>query len=133
MQLENRQRRFGLWLLKLPQVEQARKVLGAPTAIGLRLTNALAYWGREESIVLLQEPETLDGKLLQEGNAKAKGEAEKARPGLSVFTDGWRMGEGAAATLWSGRMTSPGPASKPTWVTTRRLTGICFEEKHGPG
>jgi len=47
-QLENRQRRFGLRLLSLPQEDQAREVVGAPTGIGRRLTNALAY-GRGKS------------------------------------------------------------------------------------
>jgi len=38
--------------------------VGAPTEIGRRLTNALAYAGATESIVLLEEPETLDASLL---------------------------------------------------------------------
>jgi len=53
-QLENRQRRFGLRLLSLPQEDQAREIVGAPTEIGWRLTNALAYTGRTESSVLLR-------------------------------------------------------------------------------
>ena len=65
-QLENRQRRFGLRLLSLPQGDQARELVGAPTAIVRRLVNALAYAGRTESTVLLEEPETLDAELLQE-------------------------------------------------------------------
>ena len=44
-QLENRQRRFGLRLLSLPEGDQAREVVGAPTEIGRRLKNALAYGG----------------------------------------------------------------------------------------
>ena len=40
-QLENRQRRFGLRLLSLPQGAMAREVVGASTAIGKRLSNAL--------------------------------------------------------------------------------------------
>ena len=36
-QLENRQRRFGLRLLSLPEGEHAREVVGAPTEIGRRL------------------------------------------------------------------------------------------------
>jgi len=48
-QLENRQRRFGLRLLSLPQGEQARGIVGAPTKIGRWLTNALAYAGGTES------------------------------------------------------------------------------------
>jgi len=68
----------------------------APTAIGRRLTNTLAYGGRIESIVLLEEPESLDGEPLQEEEAEAKAEVEKARPGLTMFTDGSRMEDGAA-------------------------------------
>ena len=34
--------------------------------IGRRLTNSLAYTGRTETTVLLEEPETLDAELLQE-------------------------------------------------------------------
>jgi len=87
-QLEIRQWRFGLRPLSLPQGDQARVVVGAPTAIGRRLTNALADAGRTESTVLLEEPETLDAELLQEEEAEAKAEAEKKRLGLVMFTDG---------------------------------------------
>ena len=101
-QLENRQRRFGLRLLSLPQGDQAREVVGAPTEIGRRLTNALAYVGRTENIVLLEDPETLDTELVQEEEAEAKAEAEKARPGLTMFTDGSRLDDGAVgyAVVW---------------------------------
>jgi len=102
MQLENRQRRFGLRLLSLPRGDQAREMVGAPTAIGRRFTNALAYAGRTESTVLLEAPETLDAELLQEEEAEAKAEAEKARPGLTMLTDGSRLDDGAAgyAVVW---------------------------------
>jgi len=63
-QLENRQRRFGLRLLSLPEGDQAREVVGARTGIGRRLTNALAHRGPAERTVLLEEPETLDAELL---------------------------------------------------------------------
>jgi len=101
-QLENRQRRFGLWLLSLPQGDQAREIVGAPTEIGRRLTNALAYAGRVESTVLCEEPETLDAELLQEEEAEAKTAAERERPGLTMFTDGSRLDNGAAgyAVVW---------------------------------
>jgi len=95
-QLENRQRRFGLRLLSLPQGDQAREIFGAPTAIGRRLTDALAYTGRTESTVLLEEPETLDAELLQEEEAEAKADAEKSRPGHTTFTDGSWLDDGAA-------------------------------------
>jgi len=102
-QLENRRRRLGLRLLSLLQGDQAREVaIGAPTAIGRRLMNALAYSGRIESTVLLEEPETLDAELLQEEEAEAKAEAEKVRLGLTVFTDGSRLDDGASgySVIW---------------------------------
>ena len=94
-QLDNRQWRFGLRLLSLPKGGQAREVVGVPSAIGRRLTNALSYAGRVESMVLLEEPKTLGAILLQEEEAEAKAEAEKERPGLVVFTDGPRLDDGA--------------------------------------
>jgi len=95
-QLETRQRQFGLRLLSLPQGDQTREIFGAPIAIDRRLTNALAHAGRTESTVLLEEPETLIAELLQEEEAEAKAEAEKDRPGLTMFTDGSRLDSGAA-------------------------------------
>jgi len=55
-----------------------------------------AYAQRTESAVLLEEPETLDAALLEEEDEEAKSEAEKARPGISMFTDRSRMENGAA-------------------------------------
>jgi len=54
-------RRFGLRLLSLPHGDQARDIVGAPTAISRRL---VAYTGKTESAVLLEEPKTLDVDLL---------------------------------------------------------------------
>jgi len=101
-QLENRQRRFGLRLVSLPQGDQAREIVGAPTAIGRRFTNTLAYAGTTESTVLLEETEALDAELLQEDGAEAKAEVEKDRPGLTMFTDGSRLDSGAAgySVVW---------------------------------
>ena len=101
-QLENRQRRFGLRLLSLPQGDQARGIVGAPTELGRRLTNALAYAGAMESTVLLEEPEPLNAALLQEEEEEARMETEKPRPGLTMYTDGSRMEDGAAgyAVVW---------------------------------
>jgi len=73
---------------RLTQGEQAQKVVGAPTELGRRLTNALAYTGSTEKTVLLDEPETLDPALRQDEEVEAKAEAEKVRPGLTMFTDG---------------------------------------------
>ena len=108
--LEDRQRRFGIRLLSLPQGDQAREIVGAPSEIGRRLTNALAYAGRTEPTVLLEEPETLDAELLQEEEAEAKAEAEKVRPGLTMFTDGSRLDDGATgyAVVWRNGQTWKG-------------------------
>jgi len=126
-QLENRQRRFGVRLLSLPRGDQAREIAGATAAIGRRLMNALAYSGRTENTFLLEEPETLDAELLQEEEeAKAKAEAEKSPPGLTTFTDGSRLDDGAA-----GYAANPGWVSKPTWDTTRRAR--CLSGSAGSG
>jgi len=105
-QLESKQWRFGLRLLSLPKGDQAKEIAGAPAALGRRLANALAYTGRAESLVLPEEPETLDAELLQEEEA----EAEKSRPGLTMFTDGPRLDAEAAGTRWCGRTANHGRA-----------------------
>jgi len=112
--MENRQQRFGFRLLSLPQGHQAREIVGAPTAIGRRLTNALAYAGRTERTVMLEEPETLDAHLLPEEDAEAKAEAERGRPGLTMLTDGLRLDDGAASYSVVWRTGQTGWASKPT-------------------
>ena len=101
-QLENRQRRFGLRLLSLSRGDKAREVVGSRTAIGQRLSTALACTGRTEETVLQEDPETMDAELMQEEEEEAKKEAEKACPGLTVFTDGSRLEDGAAgyAVAW---------------------------------
>ena len=109
-QLENRQPRFGLRLLSLPEGDQAREVVGAPTEIGRRLKNSLAYGGQMEKTVLLEEPETFDAELLQEEEAEAKAEAKRTRPGLTMFTDGSRLDNRATgfAVVWKRGLTWAG-------------------------
>jgi len=108
-QLENRQWRFGLRLLSLPLGDQAREVVGAPTGIG-RLTNTLAHGGPTKSTVLLEELEILDAELLQKEEAEAKAEAERTRPGLTMFTDGSRLDDGATrySVVWKRGLTWAG-------------------------
>ena len=67
--------------------------------------NALAYAGRTQSTVLLEERESLDAELLQE-----EAEAEKARPGLTMFTGGLRLDDGATgyAVAWKNGQSSAG-------------------------
>jgi len=85
-------------------------VVGAPTEIGRRLKNALAYGGQTERTVLLEEPETLHAELRQEEEAEAMAEAERARPGLTMFTDGSRLDNGATgyAVVWKRGLTWAG-------------------------
>jgi len=77
---------------------------------------ALAYTGKTESTVLLEEPETLDAELVQKQEAEAKAEAKKARPGLTMFTDGPRTDDGATgyAVVWK---------NGPSWVGIKTHMG----------
>jgi ribonuclease HI len=70
-------------------------VVGARSEIGKRLKNALAHRRRTETTVLLEEPEALYAKTIQEDEKVAKAEAEHTRPGLTIFTDGSRLHGGA--------------------------------------
>jgi len=78
-QLENRQRRFGLRLLGLPLGDQAREMVGVPTAVGRRLTNALRYSGRMESTVLLRNQSTRRGTAAgRGGGSQGRGREDEA-------------------------------------------------------
>jgi len=115
-QQENRQRPFWLQLLSLPQGDQAREIVGALTAIRRRLTNALAYAGRNERTVLLEEPETLDAELLQEEAEAKAGQKRIDRDSLCSPTD-----HGSTVvqqgTRWCGGGASPG------WVDIKTHMG----------
>jgi hypothetical protein len=84
-QLENRQPRFGL------------RLLSSRSEIGRRLKNALALAqrGRTETTVLFEDPEALEAEAIQEDEKMAKAEAERARPGITMFKDGSRLDNGA--------------------------------------
>jgi len=60
--------------------------------------------------VLLEEVEVFDVELLQEEEAEVKAEAERAWPGLTMFTDGSRMENGAIgyAVVWKNGQTWEG-------------------------
>jgi len=110
-QLENRQWRFGLRLLSLPQGAIAREAVGTSTAIGKRLSTALdRTWIETERTVLLEESESFAAELIQEEWVEAKREAEKERPGLVMFTDGsWLENESARyAVAWKNGQTWEG-------------------------
>ena len=106
-QLENRQWHSGLRLLSLPLGDHTRQVVGAPTEIGRQLTNAVAHGEPTESTVLLEELKTLEAELLQEEEAEAKAEAERTRPGLTMFTDSSGLNDRATgySVVWKWGLT----------------------------
>jgi len=103
-QLDNRLRRFALRLASLPRGDQARKLVGAPdSALGQRLQSALGCWNGREETGLLEVASSLDASTTIEGVAAAALEARRPdRPGLSIFTDGSRLDNGATgyAVAW---------------------------------
>jgi len=110
-QLENRQRRFGVRLLSLSHWAMAREIVGALTAIGKWLVSALSYtWTATEEMVLGSVPLPFEAEVIQEEREKAMEEATAQRPGLTMFTDGSRMEEGAAgyAVAWKEGQTWKG-------------------------
>ena len=139
-QLENRQRWFRLRLLSLPQGDQALKVVGAPTELDRRLTNALAHSGSSEGTVLLEEPEALDAVMQQTRKREPKWKQKK--PGQdspsSQMGHGWRMER--LAMQWCEGRGNPGQASKLIWDITRRpmmrsvlRSPVCWRWRRGEG
>jgi len=103
VQVENRQRRYGLRLLGLPQGSLAKEVLKFPAGIGRRLVVALEHSGRTKATVLQSPPGALDGAaLVVEDRIRAKETAEHPPTGLVIFTDGSKGESGAAgyAVTW---------------------------------
>jgi len=120
-----------------------RKLVSTPTAISRRLVNALTYAGRTERTVLPEEPETLDAQLLQE-EAEAKAEAEKTRPGLTMFAGGSRLDGRASdyAVVWKNSQSWVGiktnmefnqEAYDAECATPCKGTGIGIAKADGPG
>jgi hypothetical protein len=79
-------------------------VVGARSTIGKRLKNALVHIGRTETTVLLEEPEALDDETIQEDEKVTKAEAERTRPGLTIFTDESRVTTGQRSNRVRRRM-----------------------------
>jgi hypothetical protein len=61
----------------------------------------------------------LDAKTIQEDEKAANAEAERTRPGLTMFTDGSRLDSGVAGYQLNGRTDNHGWESRTTWVTTK--------------
>jgi len=99
-QLENRQWRFEVRLLSLPQGDQAREIASAPAVAGRRLANALACACGTECTVLIEEPETP-----RRGTATGGGGRGREIAARTHHIDGtghdWAMEP--QATWWGGR------------------------------
>jgi hypothetical protein len=63
---------------------------------------ALAHRGTTETTILLEDPEVLDADTISEDEKAAKAEAERTRPGLTMFADGSRLENGKVgyAVVW---------------------------------
>jgi len=119
-QLENRQRRFGLRLLSLPQGDQAREIVGAPTEIGRRLTNALAGWKAQFCVRSLKLSTRSCCKRRKRRRRQRRRRRDRGSP---CSRTGPRWTKEPPDTRWCGNTAEPGRAStRPTWATTRRPT-----------
>jgi hypothetical protein len=83
-------------------------VVGVVSVIGKCLKNALAHGESTEMTVLLEEPEALDAETIQKDEKTAKAEVERSRPGITIFTDGSRLDDGATGYAVAWQKGSPG-------------------------
>jgi hypothetical protein len=99
--LNNRGRRYALRMATLPEGDQARELLGAPSELGTRLTTWLGTTGRRESTILHQEV-PLEADCIIHDREAAKTDAVRPRPGLTMWTDGSRLDSGACgySVVW---------------------------------
>src|ERR1700712_4633604 len=68
----------------------------------LTLSRCCGLWLCSETTVLLEEPEAFVAEMISEDEKAAKTEAERTRPGLTMFTDGSRLENGKVgyAVVW---------------------------------
>jgi len=101
-----------------PKGDQARELVGASnSALGQRLQSALGCWNGREGTVLLEVASPLDASTTIEEEVAAALEAKQLdRPGLTIFTDGSCLENGATghAATWKKGLTW-----KPTWAGAR--------------
>jgi len=118
-QLDNRLRRFALRLASLPRGDQARELTGAAdSALGQRLQSHLGCWNGREETVLLEVASPLDATTTIEEAEAAANEAKRTdRPGLTIFTDGSRLENGATgyAVIWKNGQTWKGHKTHMGW------------------
>ena len=117
-QLDNR-RRFALRLTSLPKGDQARGLIGAAdSALGQRLQSYLGCWNGREETVLLEVASPLDATTtIEEAEAAANEVKRTDRPGLTIFTDGSRLENGATgyAVVWKNGQTWKGHKTHMGW------------------
>jgi len=88
--------------------DQAREVVGAPTAIGRRLVNALAYAGKMESTVLLEEPRRSTLSCCWRKRKKPGRRRRRLGRNSPCLRTGYGSTTGPPAMRWCARKASPG-------------------------
>jgi ribonuclease HI len=85
-----------------PTGSQAKEVLKGATGLGKQIESVLGFTGQTEEMMLPDSPVPLEVELVMSERTEAKAEAERWRPGLTIFTDGSRTDSGAAgyAVAW---------------------------------
>jgi len=126
-QLEDRQRRFGLRLLCLPQGDQAREIIGTPTAM---INRTKAY--ERSCLRRKNRGYSFARRTRDPRSGTAKADAEKSQPGLIMFTEGPRLDDGATgyAVVWKNGQSSVG--IKTHMGYTRRPTARSVPPSPGP-
>ena len=81
-QLENRQRRYSIRLLSLPESDRAKELVGSRSAIGRRLQTTIGYSGRTEPVILLDAPESLDATTVVEDEAGGESRGRSAQAAI---------------------------------------------------
>ena len=118
-QMDSRLRRFALRLASLTRGDQARELIGASeSALGQRLQSYLGCWNGREETVLLEVASPLEAAVSIEEEAAAANEAKRTgRPGLTIYTDGSRMENGATgyAVTWKNGLRWKGHKVHQGW------------------
>jgi len=110
-------RRFALRLASLPSGDQARELVGASDSVlGQRLQSALGCWNGREDTVPLEVASPLEASTtIEEEAAVALGAKRLDRHGLTIFTDGSCLENGAPgyAVTWKKGLTWKGHGLGP--------------------
>ena len=111
----------------LPRGDQARELIGASdSALGQRLQSQLGCWNGREEAVLLEVASPLEATTTVDEEEAAANEAKRTdRPGLTIFTDGSRLENGATgyAVAWKKGQTWKDPHGLGPGSLRRRVRG----------